>query len=68
VQYHIDSYVIPGAGPLRKSFGDVDFMNFGVSTPSLTISLRAHHIEALGPCLRPRRFTYADDTGRQAEL
>jgi len=44
------------------AFDDVDVLNFGVSTPSPTVKLRAHHIEALGPCRRPRRFTSADDT------
>ena len=47
------------------AFGDVDVLNFGVSTPKLSHS---HHIEALGPCRRPPRFTSADETGCQAEL
>jgi len=77
VQYHIDSYVIASADPLRKTTNAgrhnrclwrCRFLNFGVSTPSPTVSLRSHHIEALGACRRPRRFTSAEDAGRQAEL
>ena len=35
------------------AFGDVDVLNFGVSTAFPKVKSRAHHIQALGTCRRP---------------